>query len=284
MLKDSIKTVLKNPMIILGCIIPIILLLLCYIPVIINQPMLNSFSYVDINALFSTSASRFLFILCAFFAQFIYFPVLYNYIYEVAKNVSAEKGWISRGLKKNWWKIFVTSIIVLLPYYIVYFIAFMIFLMLMFSGGGSIAAYIVLGTVFLVSTIICYSYLSIASVTVVVEENFGKGLKNAFRIGIKNFLKVSLIQFIFFTIGCLIGYFMVKNDNQHYFIGINTGNVILIVVIALAVLALIGIVSAFIIVYINKMYMVRRPVLEEKDKQKLQARWSDMLHDDESNS
>jgi len=268
MINDSIRTVFKKPKMIVGFMIPLVLLAICYAPSFINE-----YAYGYSQSVLDSLGSVLLLIFCAIFSQFIFFPALYNYIYEVTHGIE-EAGWIKRGLKRNWWKIFTTTLITMVPFYIIYFISFAIFIYMLFADVGSMAGYIVLGTVFILSAIVFYSFSVIAMVTVAAEEKFGTGLKNAFRIGIKNFLKVSLVYFILIAIGAAIGYAWTMIEIRFYrffMVGIDAAEVIICVLIALAALVLTGIVSAFVFVYINKLYIARLPILQEKDAAKLQS-------------
>ena len=269
MIKDSFKTVFKHPIILIGFFIPALLIFLCYLPSVLSlADMEDIISYAfPIYYFFS----MLLFFLVSMLLNFLILPVLYNYVYEAAQGDVA-KGWFKRGLKRSWWKLFVTSLIATIPLYIFYFIAFFGAIVLIILEVTSVGVYIAIGIFLLVLVLFWITTLSISYVSVVAEKDYGEGLKNIFRIGFKFFFKVMLTEFICVAVGLLLSSLFIlylacqPNYLLHSYNWIHMLNnpaFIAVTIFALLLsLAANSICMSFLYVYTNKLYIQTRSQLQ----------------------
>lgn len=265
MIKNSFKTIFEFPLMLLGFALPTVFIGTAYIPMF--TALYGDMDYTIMVTMMVTWLFMFLFVL---FFQFIYMPVLLNYIYEASQG-AVQKGWFKRGLKRNWWKVFVGTLIASVPMYVVYFIFFIIiFVSMVFTMNESFAPIIIAGSIFTLFIIFWVGFLYTALVSITAEEKFDSGFKNIFKVGFKNILKVTLASFVsmlpaMITSGVFTWYYVSEiswgfDYSPIYFADmLNDPAFLVVVILATIVLtALNALGMSFIYVYTYKHYIKRR--------------------------
>lgn len=188
MVKKTFKTLKENPTIVIGFAIFFALTLLLLIPAFFGKN--NLFSHMMNMSIFYKSGIRaqitfwenyksiliigaIMYVLLGIF----YLPPLFNRVYEVCSG-RKEKGWIKRGLKKNWWRIITITIIVCV-------IAIFINMIMVFFMSVPFLGFFVYVFVLLWVT----TYLFIAYTATIVEKDFKQGLNDIFSVGSRIFKK-----------------------------------------------------------------------------------------------
>ncbi len=265
MIKDSFKTVFKFPLILAGFALPVLIFGLCYIPMAFGFLSNSANEYTPLV----TAVLTYLLVFVAGLAiQFLLLPVLYNYTYEASLG-SVEKGWFARGLKRNWWKMFIAGLISAVPFYIVYFIFFILVFAASFSfPEPSPTVFAAFGVIFAVFFFFWLGFLYTCYVSVAAEERFEMGFKNIFKVGSKNIIKVTLASFIgtlsvFALEGLLIWYYIqvfdcYSPDYLPEIISDQSSAVIATAIAGLILIAVSAVSMSFIVVYTNKLYIKRR--------------------------
>ena len=273
MIRDSFKTIFKNPSIIFGCIIPITALLICLLPVM--GPIFGALTRLTMGMIVPLALAFTCFLLFCFslIMTFVYMPGFLNYVYEVLLQ-KTQKGKFGRGIKRSWWKIFVNSLIasvvgillLIVLYGISIFVIGSVFPLHIKATVCAIALYLVL---------LYFADILIFMVSVVVEDDYGDGLKYGFKFGLKNRLKVMAVCLVVlagiaamvyvrvFHFGGFTEFVLFARASQRLVRGF------LVLLIALVSIGLSGIISSFILVYVSKLYINRREELREMDAQKL---------------
>lgn len=189
MYKKTFNTIKKNPIILLGFALPILLSIAAVIPILsgitplINDVMAAESAGTQVNDMvifdfFSKYMLTFaLIMLISGLSIFLIMPPILNKIYDACSG-NNEPNWYARGLKRSWWKIFVTSIIMST---ISSMLGFVVVLIMFIPIAGMFAySVVILG----LSVIVI-----IAHTSVIAEDDYGTGLSNIFSIGFKYFFK-----------------------------------------------------------------------------------------------
>lgn len=191
MIKKSFKTIFEFPLMLLGFALPVIFVGAAYVP------MFTAFNAdMDYTIIIIMMISMLFVFLFALFFQFVYMPVLLNYTYEASQG-SVEKGWFKRGLKRNWWKVFVGTLIASVPMYVFYFMfVFGTITLVLIAENYSLAPIIVMSSLFVLFIVFWVGFYYTTLVSITAEDKFDAGFKNIFRVGFKNIFKVTLASFI----------------------------------------------------------------------------------------
>jgi len=189
MFKKTFNTLKKNPVILLGFALPIILSLLAVLPMLFGvtgfmQDVMDAssrgadISDTEIISFMSKYLISFATLMLISLASiFLITPPVLNKIYEVCSGRS-ESGWYARGLKRSWWKIFVTTIIISA---VSSMLGFVIAIVLFIPFVGWLAYFAI--------TISLSVFVILALTSVIAEDDFGNGLSNIFNVGFKYFFK-----------------------------------------------------------------------------------------------
>lgn len=189
MYKKSFQTIKNNPVILLGFALPIIFAVLAIIPMFsgissfIQQVTLAEAAGVDISEaeVFRFVGNYFLtfaiIMLVSLSSMFLIMPPVLNKIYDACSG-NNEAGWYKRGLKRSWWKIFVTSIML----GAVTSMLSIVLVLVLFIPIAGVFVYIAIMLGISVITIIAHT-------SVIAEDDYGTGLSNIFNIGFKYFFK-----------------------------------------------------------------------------------------------
>ena len=278
MIRDSFRTIFKNPKIIIGFALPVLAILALYIPF-----FMSFFNIVDMDVDMYMMPIIMLGIMLVIFLlmlaiQFVYNPILYNYVYEAASG-EVQAGWAKRGLKRNWWKIFVTTILAMIPYYILYFIMMIVMMTFMFqTPDDPILFALGIGGFFIIVALFWAAFFTIAIVSVVAEEDYGEGLKSIFTFGFKNYMKLVLTNLVIYggIIAAWISYIVISDDyfgwpSRWYSYSGPVMDVSLVVALGIVSIVLYAIIGSFLYTYANKLFINRREELRERAAQKMLA-------------
>lgn len=181
MYKKSFNTIKESPIILLWFALPVLLTFLAVIPMLsgINTLIQAESTGISeahmITFMANYMVSFVLIMFISLLSTFLIMPPVLNRIYETCTGIR-DGGWYKRGLKRSWWKIFVTQLIVsavtsMLGFVIVF---------AMFIPFVGILAYIAVILAISVTTIIAHT-------SVIAEDDFGTGLSNIFNIGFRYF-------------------------------------------------------------------------------------------------
>ncbi len=207
MISSTFKTLKENPKLFLYyflSIIVVVAVIAVFVVIAITQSVASDSMIINDNPLqFFTLYLGFMglyFIILLGYA-FVVMPTLGNYVYEMCKG-KVEPGWFKRGLKRGWWKVFVIGLIYMAVFFVLYiFFAIFIFIFAMIGASGSSIAAIVFAVFFGIIGFAAVMGLSIyyllAYTSIMAEDDFGTGLKNAFTIGSKYFFKQLGVLFLF---------------------------------------------------------------------------------------
>ena len=254
----------------IGFALPVIMIVLSYLPFILNV-FGDSFSYSsEYQDVVSIMTTMLLFALTSMILYFLLIPILLNYVYEAAQG-NVEKGWFKRGLKRNWWKMFVTGLISSIPLYIIYGIFFAVVFILVSADALSAIAITIGFALFAILLVFWSAFLYTAFVSVAAEEKFEVGFKNIFKVGFKNIFKVTLAIIVStipsVLLGAVLGFYITTSYSPYLGRGsayisyqILQEQWFLPIVIAAVILitALNAVVMSFIYVYTTKHYIKRR--------------------------
>lgn len=268
MIKKSFKTIFEFPLILLGFALPVVFVGVAYIPML---SMLGpNADYTMVITMMVTMLFVFLFALAL---QFVYMPVLLNYTYEASMG-KVEAGWFKRGLKRNWWKVFVGTIIASVPMYIVYFLfAIGTMVSVLLAENYSYAPLAIAISLYFIFILFWVGFYYTTLVSITAEDKFDTGFKNIFKVGFKNILNVTAASFVsmlpaILVSGLYILYFALIGASSIIPYGAselavfeNTPLMVGVIVIAIVFTALNALGMAFIYVYTYKHYIKRRDEL-----------------------
>ena len=193
MIKKTFRTLGSNPVILLGFALPFIISFLAFIPMLATAddimnviPELAAYSMETgqnppIEMLSSISAGYFgslgLSMLTGLITSLLILPPIFQKVYEACEDKKIP-GWYGRGIKRSWWKVLVSAIIISAAstgIVLVVSILLIIPLIGFLSWLAAICAIAVFAIIMLTA--------------VIAEDDFGTGLGNTFSIGKKYFLK-----------------------------------------------------------------------------------------------
>jgi len=216
MIKKTFQTLKENPAIILGFALSMILACLSVLPMIgstndmMEVIMEAAQSGVEPSPEFFTNSfmpgylsSMALMLVLYIIVGFVILPPVLNRVYEACSD-RKEDGWIKRGLKRSWWKIVVTAIIMTAALSVV-FIVGMIVMFIPIIGQLAYMCAMFAASVFGI----------IAFTSTIAEDDFGKGLNNIFTVGKKYFFKLlgvmALVSIPIILISIVLTVFMFVN-------------------------------------------------------------------------
>lgn len=183
MIKKTFSILLKNPKILLLYLLAFTIPMLGYYPLIRymfiemipmmqgSDPQLVTEFWIMYFAVMGVS------MLLSLTMIFLFTPPVLNYIYDICEGRDT-KGWYKRGLKRSWWKVFVYLLIA----YVCAVPVIGVGIVLTFIPFGGIVLY-------MISLLAWITFVMIGLASIIVEDDFGVGLANIFKIGSKYFFK-----------------------------------------------------------------------------------------------
>lgn len=189
MIKKTFKTLGENPIILLGFALPVIVSFLAVLPMFPVLGRVGDFivEYVVtgvtpapeafIGMIGSSTAAAGLLSLASLLITIFILPPVMNKVYDACSN-NGEPGWYARGLKRSWWKVIVTSMIYSAIASGVMFVA-AFFMMIPRLGG----------VLYMLASLVIAIFGIIIFTSVIAEDQYGRGLGNAFSVGQKYFFK-----------------------------------------------------------------------------------------------
>ncbi|MBN2878618.1 MAG: hypothetical protein JXN65_03215 [Clostridia bacterium] len=260
MIKNSFRTVFSHPIIPLSLLVSTAIVVVCAMPMMLIMPNMPIHFYSPMMPLLMI-LSFFLYFAGILSLMFLVMPVIYNYVYEVCSG-SARPGWIKRGIKRNWWKISVTGIVMSIPVYVIYLLLFGLMISLsLLSAGLDVIIPVAVG--FLILFMFFYSALvNIGYVSVTAEDKYEIGLKNIFKVGLRILPRAALANLLLLLPSVLLTgiIYLLSDFNGSVFISraSSAESLIMIIVLAVFSIAVSIVLSSFIIVYINMLFIKKR--------------------------
>ena len=221
MIQTTFQTLKKHPELIFGVLITGLIGGIILTPAFLGMDTyfenffkMQSGDAEAIHAVVNTGALMFfLSLLSNIVVGFLLMPALMNRTYEACAGI-AEPGWLGRGIKRCWWKPFVTGLIISASATVIVLVTAIISIIPILGGLVSFAIYIGIG----VFTIIAYT-------STIAEDNYGEGLGGIFTTGSKYFFKLlgilALVMIVPVIIMSIFSGIFMSNMMEGY----NTGQV-----------------------------------------------------------